>query len=886
MGPDYCGSDVCINSCDAKAECNPDNWPSEYVNATTCPLDVCCSPYGFCGTTKEFCGNKTVTAPSCDASSQSITRVIGYYNSAAASRSCDGMAPYAVPQGVYSHIYFAFGSIDPDSFEVIPTETSDERLYPQLAALQMRDPDQELWLSIGGWDFSDSDQPTATTFSDLCAADSDKQEAFFKSLINFMGTYGFTGVDIDWEYPAAGDRNGRDEDYDNYPTFLASLKKALDDYKYGLSITLPTSYWYLQHFDLKSMESSVDWFNVMAYDLHGTWDIEDVWTGPYLDAHTNLTEIKSALDLLWGVDVKPSKVNLGLAFYGRSFTIESSSCTKPGCQYLSAGTKGNCSQSAGILFNSEIKALIDDQNLTSTLYKDAAVKTITWDTDQWVSYDDEDTWKLKAEYAKSVCLGGVMVWSIDEDDDVQTFAKGLAAALGNVVNLNTTTGLPLTISEKSTTSSSGSKQSDYCRFINCGDTCPNGFSTIVRDDNKKQLMLDSTECPPGYEGTQTLCCPTSSTLPTCRWRGFNGGKCKGGCESGEAEVGTITAGCRSGYQSACCTIEASTKPWSECAWGDSCESDDTCPSGYDKFVVGSRQGWGGRKSCSGSKNYNYCCKDSIPDAFTNCAWTGHEVTFPNTQYCSDACPSGSIRIAEEEIIVIWGNDKKAHTENCYYGMEAYCCNGTTTTIIPRSTPDTFQDHTAYEFHYYLNAWLENPTCGAHEDAEYSATFFRRDLTERTSYSSSTKQELYFKYAVSYLVLWATSSSIRSDLTTIFNDLMSSYGYANEVANISVLTNTMYGYGDPWTGSPVWDPEPIIAQTLCNIAQSSNGVESLGTASELLCEIPGSSSVSKRMLDGIGTGSRSSNGDQPTIITGLRGVVNVSQGLGSPLYWLS
>ena len=103
------------------------------------------------------------------------------------------------------------------------------------------------------------------------------------------------------------------------------------------------------------------------------------------------------------------------------------------------------------------------------------------------------------------------------------------------------------------------------------------------------------------------------------------------------------------------------------------------PSGYGKFIVGSRQGWGGRKSCSGGKNYNYYCKDSIPDPFTNCAWTGHEISFVNTQYCSDSCPSGSIRITEELISTLFGNDKTAHASNCYHGMEAYCCNGITTT---------------------------------------------------------------------------------------------------------------------------------------------------------------------------------------------------------------
>ncbi|KAJ5720929.1 glycoside hydrolase family 18 protein [Penicillium malachiteum] len=827
MGPDYCGADVCINNCDAKAECNPGGWASEYVNATTCPLDVCCSQYGFCGTTEEFCGNKTVTAPSCDISTQSITRVIGYYNSAAATRSCDGMAPYSVPQGVYSHIYFAFGSIDPDTFDVIPAESSDEELYAGLAALQLRDPDQELWLSIGGWDFSDSDQPTATTFSDLAAADTSTQTAFFKSLINFMSTYGFTGVDIDWEYPVASDRNGRAEDFENYPNFLASLKKALSDYKYGLSITLPTSYWYLQNFDLTAIEPSVDWFNVMSYDLHGTWDMTDVWTGPYLDAHTNLTDIKSALDLLWGVNITSSKVTLGMAFYGRSYTLQSSSCSEPGCQYLSAGTMGNCSQSAGILFNSEIEALISDQNLTPTLYKDAAVKTITWDGDQWVSYDDEETWKLKADYAKSVCIGGVMVWSIDEDDDMHSYSNGLAAALGNTVNLNSSdtasTG-PVVDTVKTTTEY---RQDNYCRFINCGETCPSGFSEITREDNKKQLMLDSTECMTGSKQTQTLCCPTSSTLPTCQWRGFNGGKCKGGCDSGEAEVGTITAGCRSGYQSACCTIVDSTEPWSECAWTSDCESDDTCPSGYDKFVVGSRQGWGGRKKCSGSKNYNYCCKTSIPDAFTNCAWTGHELQGTSSIYCSDACPSGAIRIAEEAFSISTTSvpltNPDAKTAGCVYGNEAYCCNGTAKVVETVETQSSSDELTgiAYEFDFYLKKWLANPTCSASDD-EYVATFGRRDLYERASSSISkttNDQYLLFTMLVGYVVTWVTSSSPDAELTKIWTDDMSAAGYAAEAANLTNMRDLTYGYGDPWTGTPVFPANTMVSQMLCDIAES-------------------------------------------------------------------
>lgn len=49
----------------------------------------------------------------------------------------------------------------------------------------------------------------------------------------------------------------------------------------------------------------------MSYDLHGTWDLANKWVGPYLNAHTNLTEIDSALDLLWLHDISPDKIVMG-----------------------------------------------------------------------------------------------------------------------------------------------------------------------------------------------------------------------------------------------------------------------------------------------------------------------------------------------------------------------------------------------------------------------------------------------------------------------------------------------------------------------------------------------------------------------------------------------
>jgi GH18 family chitinase len=57
--------------------------------------------------------------------------------------------------------------------------------------------------------------------------------------------------------------------------------------------------------------------------------------------------------------------------------------------------------------------------------EEAAVKYFKFDTDQWVSYDDADTFDQKVEWANSVGLGGLMSWAIDLDDEHFTALSGL-----------------------------------------------------------------------------------------------------------------------------------------------------------------------------------------------------------------------------------------------------------------------------------------------------------------------------------------------------------------------------------------------------------------------------------------------------------------------------
>ncbi|KAG2419068.1 hypothetical protein HFD88_002172 [Aspergillus terreus] len=407
--------------------CDP-GWGKEWSNASTCPLKVCCSKFGFCGTTSDFCGDKKVVSPECNGNS-ATKRVIGYWEAWNAQRPCGRMDPQDIPLGYYTHINFAFALINPKTFRLADMDEETGKRYKELTSIKMKQPSLQIYLAVGGWAMNDPGQ-YRTAFSDLAASTS-AQDTFFESLVTFLQSNGFDGVDLDWEYPVADDRGGRPEDFANFVTLLKRLRERLNQTgrHYGITITLPASYWYLRGFDLIHIEPYVDWFNVMTYDIHGVCDktVDDFKSKAY--AHTNLTEINSGLELLWRNNINPERVVMGLGFYGRSFTMENPDCMTPGCRFKDGGRQGECTGQSGVLSAAEIHKILNTTKDVSIQFdKDAAVKIATWDKDQWVSWDDKETLKLKVDYANRRCLGGVMVWAVDLDDG--TLIDALGQAMG------------------------------------------------------------------------------------------------------------------------------------------------------------------------------------------------------------------------------------------------------------------------------------------------------------------------------------------------------------------------------------------------------------------------------------------------------------------------
>ncbi|KAG9078041.1 hypothetical protein FS749_010005 [Ceratobasidium sp. UAMH 11750] len=270
-GPTYCGTG-CQSNCTATAECG--QYAS--VPGTKCPLNVCCSQYGFCGTTSEFCDSSQGCQSGCGQPSKpsksgfsASQRVIGYFESWSGTRPCDQWDPSMISASQITHLNFAFALID-DSNHIAPSTAADTALYKQAMSLKDSNPGLKIFISVGGWAFNDPG-PSQKRFS-IMASSAANRATFISSCLQFMKTYGFDGVDIDWEYPVDDLRGGVAADKANLNSLVKEFRAAIDSSGagYGLTITTPSSYYYLRHFDIAEIVKWVDWVTISLCLLNNT----------------------------------------------------------------------------------------------------------------------------------------------------------------------------------------------------------------------------------------------------------------------------------------------------------------------------------------------------------------------------------------------------------------------------------------------------------------------------------------------------------------------------------------------------------------------------------------------------------------------------------------
>ncbi|KAF4160011.1 hypothetical protein CNMCM6936_004140 [Aspergillus lentulus] len=575
-------------------------------------------------------------------------KVIGYYESWSARKSCHKVASADLPLDALTHVNFAFASIDPSTYQVVTMDSSTpSSLFKDAANLKSIKEDLSVFVSVGGWTFSDNGTATQPVFGEI-AADKSSRQTFANNVVHFMKQYGFDGLDIDWEYPGAPDRGGKAEDTANYVLLLETLRKTFDasGSKFGLTFTAPSSYWYLRWFDLPSMIKYADWINVMTYDLHGVWDASNP-IGSIVQGHTNLTEIKLAMELFWRVEIHPSQLALGFGFYGRSFTLADPSCNTPGCPFSGASSPGPCSATGGMLAYYEIQDVLSQASsgkkrgaITPTHDKEAAVNYFTFDDNQWVSYDDEVTFKQKVDWADSIGMGGALIWASDLDDDKYSAHSGLLGR--SIVSTPTLQAINKALSNPKAV------VEDLSAFT--GQQCF-AYKGHCVNLNDNQAMADA--CGTGYTvvGWDDAGCGKKS----CRTKEL------GQCLAGEININGIrsswgggflndgdTNKCGRGYKVFCCPDPDYAEVNGGCAYA-ACGAD--CPSGASSILTKYDNCW--------AKGQKYCCPD--PVELVGCHWASGN----SGNDCANAvCNATEVQIdratyGDKSSACDWGRSKAA-----------------------------------------------------------------------------------------------------------------------------------------------------------------------------------------------------------------------------------
>ena len=362
--------------------------------------------------------------------------------------------PDDIPWDSITHLNYAFADIGDDGrialFDTyaaveknFPGDTWDQPIRGLINQINFvhkpLHPHVRTLISVGGWTLSGG-------FSDVALTD-DSRRIFAESCIDFIRTYGFDGVDVDWEYPVEGGLAGntyRPEDGVNYTLLLQELRTQLDvageedGRYYELTIAAPAGYDKVRHLECAELGGILDFINIMTYDLRGAWDLSR--TGHHAPLYANPNEpsspdIRDKYTVDWVIQeylrqgVPASKIVMGVPMYGRAWGGVSSAVdgglfapatsVPPGTwDDWSSGATGIDDFDASGTSNQGIMQLLaggDYQRYWDDVAKAPYLHSPTEHGGHFISYEDAESLSLKLDYLDLHGLGGVMYWEVTGD---------------------------------------------------------------------------------------------------------------------------------------------------------------------------------------------------------------------------------------------------------------------------------------------------------------------------------------------------------------------------------------------------------------------------------------------------------------------------------------
>ncbi len=212
-------------------------------------------------------------------------------------------------------------------------------------------------------------------------------------LTNLITTYGYDGVDIDWEPVPSGQ-------YANFAAWVKDLKAAMLNVK-PTAILTAAAFTYDQA--LVDNRQYLDQINLMTYDMSGPWQGWVSWHNSALYDGGNkfpstggsLPSIDASVSQYITAGVPAANLGFGIEFYG----------------YIWNGVTGPMQSGFGTVQNTVPYFQIMSNYGSLPLKWDAGAQASYYSTsNQFVSFDAETAMAVKANYVRSKGLGGVIIY--------------------------------------------------------------------------------------------------------------------------------------------------------------------------------------------------------------------------------------------------------------------------------------------------------------------------------------------------------------------------------------------------------------------------------------------------------------------------------------------
>ncbi|EDS41587.1 brain chitinase and chia [Culex quinquefasciatus] len=280
--------------------------------------------------------------------------------------------------------------------------------------LKKANPTMKTLAAVGGYNEG------SETFSKV-ASDTDLRQRFAISARDFCVRHGFDGIDIGWEYP--GQRGGDPAaDKSNFVLLLAHVKQIFAAAGLMLTAALAASQNQAEiSYDIPGLSQHLDFINLMTYNYNGGWDVVTGHNAPLFAGPADVTDFQQILNvhhsvMYWIRQGAPeNKINLGIAFYGRTFTLSKVDKFGLRAAVKGPGIHGAYTQEEGFLAYYEICPYFSNEKWIRYWNKNQKIPFGVIG-DQWIGYDDIESIGHKCNFTKQHNLAGLMAWSIEKDD--------------------------------------------------------------------------------------------------------------------------------------------------------------------------------------------------------------------------------------------------------------------------------------------------------------------------------------------------------------------------------------------------------------------------------------------------------------------------------------